>query len=245
MLIWGTLVLLLATLLLLFNGLRMKILEKENRLLSAYMDSAEEFYQEIQKRVEASRRYRHDLAKHIQTLETLLASQDEENEVRAYMEGLKKEYAKLKKKKFCRDEILESILDMKAEQCRELEIPIEIFVEDRFYTEIEEADMVGLLCNLLDNAIEANERCTKEERKGIWFRMEKEEEKIKIEIENCISSEEEFNFITKKSKKNEHGIGTKIIMDLVEKYHGTRIIKEDRQKKIITDRIFLYGKERL
>ena len=95
MLIWGTLVLLLATLLLLFNGLRMKILEKENRLLSAYMDSAEEFYQGIQKRVEASRGYRHDLAKHIQTLETLLASQDEENEVRAYMEGLKKEYAKL------------------------------------------------------------------------------------------------------------------------------------------------------
>ena len=50
MLIWGTLVLLLATLLLLFNGLRMKILEKENRLLSAYMDTAEEFYQGIQKK---------------------------------------------------------------------------------------------------------------------------------------------------------------------------------------------------
>ena len=244
MLIWGTLVLLLATLLLLFNGLRMKILEKENRLLSAYMDTAEEFYQGIQKKVEASREYRHDLVKHIQTLETLLASQDEENEVRAYMEGLKKEYAKLKKKKFCRDEILESILDMKAEQCRELEIPIEIFVEDRFYTEIEEADMVGLLCNLLDNAIEANERCTKEERKGIWFRMEKEKEKINIEIENCISSEEEFNFITKKSKKSEHGIGTKIITGLIEKYQGNREIKEDKQKGIITDRISLCGKKR-
>ena len=245
MLIWGTLVLLLATLLLLFNGLRMKILEKENRLLSAYMDTAEEFYQGIQKKVEASRGYRHDLVKHIQTLETLLASQDEENEVRAYMEGLKKEYAKLKKNKFCRDEILESILDMKAEQCRELEIPIEIFVEDRFYTEIEEADMVGLLCNLLDNAIEANERCTEEEQKGIWFRMKKEKEEIKIEMENCISSEEEFNFITQKSKKSEHGIGTKIIAGLVEKYQGTRGIKEDRQKGLIIDRISLYGKERL
>ena len=176
MLIWGTLVLLLATLLLLFNGLRMKILEKENRLLSAYMDSAEELYQGIQKRVEASRRYRHDLAKHIQTLETLLASQDEENEVRVYMEGLKKEYAKLKKKKFCRDEILESILDMKAEQCRELEIPIEIFVEDRFYTEIEEADMVGLLCNLLIMLLRQTRDAQKRREKEsgfVWKRKKK------------------------------------------------------------------------
>lgn len=107
MLIWGTLVLLLATLLLLFNGLRMKMLEKENRLLSAYMDTAGAFYRGIQKRVEASRRYRHDLAKHIQTLETLLAGREDEDEVRTYMEGLQKEYEGLKKKKFCRDEILE------------------------------------------------------------------------------------------------------------------------------------------
>lgn len=244
MLIWGTLVLLLATLLLLFNGLRMKMLEKENRLLSAYMDTVGEFYRGIQKRVEASRRYRHDLAKHIQTLEALLAGREDEDEVRTYMEGLKNEYEKLEKKRFCRDEILESVLDMKADQCRQQGIPLEIFVEDHFYTEIEEADMVGLLCNLLDNAIEANERCAEEERKGIWFRMGKEKEKINIEIENCISSEEEFNFITKKSKKSEHGIGTKIITGLIEKYQGNREIKEDKQKGIITDRISLCGKER-
>ena len=244
MLIWGTLILLLATLLLLFNGLRMKMLEKKNRLLSAYMDTAGAFYRGIQKRVEASRRYRHDLAKHIQTLEALLAGREDEDEVRTYMEGLKNEYEKLEKKRFCRDEILESVLDMKADQCRQQGIPLENFVEDHFYTEIEEADMVGLLCNLLDNAIEANERCAEEERKGIWFRMEKEKEKINIEIENCISSEEEFNFITKKSKKSEHGIGTKIITGLIEKYQGNREIKEDKQKGIITDRISLCGKER-
>lgn len=245
MLILGTVVLLLATLLLLFYGMKMKMLEKENRLLVAYMDTAREFYQETQKRVEASRRYRHDLAKHIQTLEKLLAERLDEGEVRTYMEGLKKEYAGLKKKNFCRDEILESILDTKADQCRELGIPIEISVEDCFYSEIEEVDMVGLLCNLLDNAIEANQRCTDEERRGIWFYMEKKENKILINIQNCISSEEEFSFVTKKSKKTEHGIGTKIIVGLVEKYQGTREIRADRKKGLITDRILLYGKEKV
>ena len=245
MLIWGTLVLLLATLLLLFNGLRMKMLEKENRLLSAYMDTAGAFYRGIQKRVEASRRYRHDLAKHIQTLETLLAGREDEDEVRTYIEGLQKEYEGLKKKKFCRDEILESILDVKTGQCRELGIPIEIAVEDCFYTEIEEVDLVGLLCNLLDNAIEANERCAEGEKKGIWFYMEKRENRIWMKIVNCISPGEEFSFTTKKAKKAEHGIGTKIIDDLVKKYQGTRKMEVDTDKNMVTDRISLNGERKV
>ena len=75
--------------------------------------------------------------------------------------------------------------------------------------------------------------------------MEKKENKILINIQNCISSEEEFSFVTKKSKKTEHGIGTKIIVGLVEKYQGTREIRADRKKGLITDRILLYGKEKV
>ena len=137
MLIWGSAGLLLATLLLIFLGIRTNTLEKENRLLSDYMDTAEDFYQGIQKRIEASGKYRHDLAKHIQTLERLLEEREDKGEVRSYMEGLKEEYADLRKKKFCQDEIVETILDMKTRQCQELEIPMDISVEDCLYKEIE------------------------------------------------------------------------------------------------------------
>lgn len=75
--------------------------------------------------------------------------------------------------------------------------------------------------------------------------MEKKEDKILITVKNCISSEEEFSFVTKKNKKTEHGIGTKIISGLVEKYQGTRVIKADRENRIVADRILLYGKGRL
>lgn len=245
MLILGSVILLLASLLLILVGMRVNALEKENRLLSEYMDTAKDFYQGIQKRIEASGKYRHDLAKHIQTLESLLEVREDRGEIRSYMEGLKKEYADLKKREFCKDEIVETILDMKARQCRELEIPADIRAEDCLYREIEEADMVGLLCNLLDNAIEANQRCREGERRGIWFYMEKKEDKILITVKNCISSEEEFSFVTKKNKKTEHGIGTKIISGLVEKYQGTRVIKADRENRIVADRILLYGKGRL
>ena len=126
MLILGSAILLLASLLLILVGMRVNALEKENRLLSEYMDTAKDFYQGIQKRIEASGKYRHDLAKHIQTLESLLEAREDRGEIRSYMEGLKKEYADLKKREFCKDEIVETILDMKARQCRELEIPADI-----------------------------------------------------------------------------------------------------------------------
>ena len=240
MLILGTVVLLLATLLLLFYGMKMKMLEKENRLLVAYMDTAREFYQETQKRVEASRRYRHDLAKHIQTLEKLLAERLDEGEVRTYMEGLKKEYAGLKKKNFCRDEILESILDTKADQCRELGIPIEISVEDCFYSEIEEVDMVGLLCNLLDNAIEASPKGS-----TIFLSSKKQGDFLELTVSNPAPPLSNTEFmalfgkgVTTKASRDGHGFGLYNILRMTERYHGKILT---RNESILNENYVVFG----
>ena len=173
---------LMLLLILALNGKKMKELERENEILQSYMHTVEEFYQGIQSRIEASRRYRHDLAKHIQTLETLLENQKSSEEIQVYMEGLKDAYEELKRQQFCRDEIVETILCIKNMQCEEEKIPAEIHVEDCLYREVEEADMVKLLYNLLDNAIEANQRIKEGETRGIRFSMEKRGEKILIEI---------------------------------------------------------------
>ena len=234
---------LMLLLILALHGRKMKELERENEILQSYMDTVEEFYQGIQSRIEASRRYRHDLAKHIQTLERLLENQKESEEIQVYMEGLKDEYEELGRQRFCRDEIVETILYIKNMQCEEEKIPTEIHVEDRFYKEVEEADMVKLLYNLLDNAIEANHRIKEGETRGIRFLMEKKGEKILIELENYISSEEEFSFATKKDKKADHGIGNEIISSIIDKYHGTRNIEIDKKNNLVTDKIMLLEAE--
>lgn len=243
--IWIAGIILLLMLIMLFNGIRMKELENEKELLQSYMYTAEKFYQGIQCRIDASGRYRHDLAKHIQTLEELLRNHGEQGEVKTYMEGLKDKYKEVKEQKFCRDEIVDTVLRIKNTQCEEEKIPVEIHVEDCFYKGVEEADMVGLLCNLLDNAIEANQRCREGERRGIWFYMKKKNGKILIKINNCISQEEEFSFITQKDHKKEHGIGSRIIYSLVGKYHGTRNIEADKRVNIVTDQICLFEKEQI
>lgn len=52
--------------------------EEENQLVQAYMVTLQSFYQMLQDRIEVTRRYRHDLAKHIQTLEVLMAEEGKE-----------------------------------------------------------------------------------------------------------------------------------------------------------------------
>ena len=114
---------LLVFLLLATGVMKTREMEQENRLMQSYMASMEEFYSGIQSRIEATRRYRHDLAKHIQTLETLLGQYRDAAEMEEYMLDLKKRYDILKKQEFCSDELVNSILTIKQEQCSGKAIP--------------------------------------------------------------------------------------------------------------------------
>ena len=214
-------------------------MEQENRLMQSYMFSMEEFYAGIQSRIDATRKYRHDLAKHIQTLEELMGRQSDSGEIQEYMDNLKQRYDLLKHQEFCRDELVNSILTIKKDQCAERGIPLDVKVEDCIYNGIEEMDIVGLLHNLLDNAVEAQDRITDGGEKGIWFSMRRDEKNIWIHVRNRVQKGEKVTFETSKAKKEEHGIGTKIIENLVEKYSGTMEISADEKEGFFKERIIL------
>ncbi|NCB91500.1 MAG: GHKL domain-containing protein [Clostridia bacterium] len=234
-------VLILLVIVLFIAGRRMQIqqLEQENHLMQNYMSSMQEFYETVQERIEAVRRYRHDLAKHIQTLEALIERQEGSEDIQGYMDNLKGRYQTLKKEEYCTDEIVNSVLSIKVQMCREKDIPLELHVEDITYSGVKEVDMVALLQNLLDNAMEANERIPSGEKKGIILEMGQIEDKIRIRVLNHVRPGEEVVFKTWKEKKEEHGIGTKIIDSLVDKYHGTKEIAQDMEKNIFEREIFL------
>lgn len=236
-------IVLLVFLLLSAGVMKTREMEQENRLMQSYMASMEEFYAGIQSRIEATRKYRHDLAKHIQTLEALLGKSGDAVEMEEYMQDLKKRYDTLKKQEFCNDELVNSILTIKQEQCDEKNIPLMMDVEDCIYNNVEEVDIVALLHNLLDNAIEAQDRIPQGREKGIWFSMRKDSEKLFINMRNRVRKGEKVTFRTKKPRWEEHGIGTKIIQNLVEKYQGTIDFETDEDEGIFEERIVLF-KER-
>ena len=244
--------------------------EEENQLVQAYMVTLQSFYQMLQDRIEVTRRYRHDLAKHIQTLEVLMAEEGKE-ELREYADGLKLQYQELKSDQYCASEVINTVISIKRQQCEEKQIPFTFTVEPGGYGAVRDIDMVGILYNLLDNAVEENERIPDGAPKGIWLLMGEsdveesfdeesgngkkrkkkreravtggEHKRIWLEVRNCIRPDATLDFKTEKQDQDAHGVGRKIISYLVKQYQGIETTRADREKNELAIRIWLKRRE--
>lgn len=196
--------------------------EQEKEVLESYMDSLQEIYEVIRQRMDVTRKFRHDLLSHVQTLEYLIEKQkNPDGELRKYADQLTETYRKIQKGTFCRDEITDAFLMMEKQVCIEKEIPFQIQVSKTCMEWMMPVERIGFLHNLLDNAIEANGRIPEKERKELSFWIEEDSDSCTVKLRNALASKEVFNLSTWKTDGAEHGVGTKIIRAIVEKYHGT------------------------
>ena len=69
--------------------------------------------------------------------------------------------------------------------------------------------------------------------------MRRDGNKLIIDMKNRVREGEKITFTTKKPRREEHGIGTKIIGSLVEKYHGTLEVAPDEDAGMFEERIVL------
>ena len=219
--------------------LKTKQIERENHMLEAYMESLETFCNEMQQKIEATRRYRHDLKGYIQTLEKLLETDSENKVIKQYIEEQKKKHSELGTAVLCRDELIDAIIRMKREECKRKGIILKVDILDGDYSGMEEMDKVCLITNLLDNAIEATERLENGRRPDIYMKMEVHDNQMRIYQENGLVKGEEFSFHTKKSDKRNHGLGTAIIEQVLGKYHGTRKLVVDKERHLLKDELCL------
>lgn len=88
-----------------------------------------------------------------------------------------------------------------------------------------EEDLVTLLTNPLDNAIEA---CEKIINKTIQFKMVIEDDQLVLSVRNPVSSPvliKSNTIVTSKKDSVYHGIGLSNVDAVVRKYHGTSVLK--------------------
>ena len=107
-------------------------------------------------------------------------------------------------------------------------------IEDGLYDGVTEIDLVGVLYNLLDNAIEANERIAEGFVRGIELNLWKDEKEIKIWVKNRIMPGEKVDFRTRKADKEIHGYGIGIIEKIVQKYHGKKEITFNQEENCLS-----------
>ena len=197
-----------------------KTLETEQQLLSVRNQAIERQYAELRSAYEENRCLIHDERYRMQYLMECMENNEYEK-ARTFLREYQTELEMQRRKHWSPITALDFILNMKIQKIEELGIrfPVKTNLDS---IKINESDFVVLLGNLLDNAIEATAKCSRENRE-IMLNLQEVNDLFLITVENtAIANPEQKNgrFMTSKKNKKEHGWGIQSMQHIVAKYGG-------------------------
>lgn len=143
------------------------------------------------------------------------------------MSGLMEKYESIPQVEFSRHPVVNAVAYDKMNKANELGVKLEYDFMVTPRNGISDMDLISLMGNLLDNALEATQKLPETERK-VLFTVKEKKGALLFCCKNRKSREEEplrKGFSTSKPNSFFHGLGRKIIQEIVEKYHG---VLEDR-----------------
>lgn len=196
---------------------RMRISQERTRNQMAMYQYMEGVYEEQRKKT-------HDFKNHLSCLYGLMKA-GQFSQAESYLEKINHSWIEEIDYINTNHTIVNSILNQKFKQAKKRGVPILFSINDLGGIVMADEDIVTLLTNLLDNAIEACEKIIGESR-VIKMRFIDEGGKLTISIKNPVAVPVEYKdgkIETTKAKKSEHGIGMGNIQHVVEKYHGENI----------------------
>ena len=203
----------------------------ENMAFHIQVENQLEMYRSISENFDHQKRKTHEYKNQIACIESLL-SKKQYSKLEEYVKNL---YGSLNNEPDAintNNIIVNAILNAKYREADAKGIVFVFKVNDLSALRLSDEDLVTILSNLLNNAIEACEAC--EDKKVIKFKFVKDESLIIIGVKNTsnydIIYEDGKIKSTKTSDTDEHGVGIKNIVNIIEKYGGSYII-ENKNKE--------------
>ena len=214
-------------------------IEEENRMLESGLETSRIYNQMLYKKIDEIRKFRHDSAGLLQTID--IYRLDEDKDMPVYKVG----HVTGEDAKRSSMPLLEAIIELKRKQCRENGIPFDCpdHYPDTKADQPDETDLCLLVQNLLDNAYEANLRITDPGKRSMSLEVREEDscgEWLEIIVSNSIDESEKVAFFTYKPKPELHGIGLRIVDDILKKYNGRRTVREDIEHHMFTTTIRIF-----
>lgn len=203
----------------------------ENRVFQIQAKNQLEMYRSISENFDNQKRKTHEYKNQILCIESLL----DKKQYQKLEEYVKKIYGSLNNEPDVintNNVIVNAILNTKYQEADAKGIVFVFRVNDLSKLKIKDEDVVTILSNLLNNAIEACETC--EDKKVIKFKFVKEDDMIIIAVKNTFNYDVVYENgeikSTKTSSVDEHGVGIKNVLKSIEKYGGSYVI-EDKNKE--------------
>lgn len=122
---------------------------------------------------------------------------------------------------------IDSVINYKLSMAVSKGIQIKSDITSPREIHIEEDDVIVIIGNLLDNAIEAIEKVS--ENKKLELIFEYNRENIYILVENTYDGNINEGLRTTKQDKTMHGIGMRSIDSIIEKYNGKKYVEYDKE----------------
>lgn len=203
---------------------------RENELLKVQISTRIELYNSISENFEKQRKKIHEYRNQILCIDALVSSKNYQK-LEEYMgsicSGLNRGLYVIN----TNNVLIDAILNVKYQEAMDKNILFVIKINDLSEVRISDEDIVVILSNLLNNAIEACEQCNE---KIIKLKFVKEAEGIIISVKNTFCGKLSFRngelITTKIEDIDEHGVGIKNIIDTVEKYNGSFVIKNNEKE---------------
>nr|WP_296033397.1 ATP-binding protein [uncultured Dorea sp.] len=232
---WIMMILLNYLLCVLYYGIRKAQKERADQLLLLQQYEVEKrHYKDIEQMEKTVRGGRHDLNNLLATTQVLLEEEDYEG-VRNLIQGTKDRVGESEKKLHTGNAAIDSILNLKFAKAKEAGIPVETDLSVPAHLDLNYEAMATIFGNLLDNALEAQEKIPQKERKVI-LRMKYMNQMLMILAAN--KGKKNPTLSTTKEDTEDHGFGIENIRRSVEKMGGS--IQFSWEKDWFTAKIILY-----
>ncbi|MCR8746297.1 ATP-binding protein [Romboutsia lituseburensis] len=201
---------------------RKKHLEENMKILNHQLEYQYNYYENIKKCQEKTRRIWHDMKNHISILYELI-DKKEYKDVKSYINELDIQITNAQTRVITNNKIIDAILTSKLEVCKLKSIKVDLDIKIPSKINISDFDISVILGNLLDNAIEACENIQYEDLRYIKIKSGIKGQYLFINIKNSLMKEvikSGNKFITIKKDKENHGIGIDSVINSIENYNG-------------------------
>ena len=200
---------------------QLQLLQERNKeKMQSYYGGREDYYQK--------KRMLHDYNNQVQCIRGLL-QQKKYKEAENYAGKLTQILLDGSEVVDVNNSVINVVLNQKYRLAKSKGITVSFQINDLSGAWMEEQDMVILLANLLDNAIEACEN--RKDHPVIRLKLLRENAQILLSVQNPVESTQNMihdQLSTSKADKANHGIGLKNVQMVLEKYDGmSRIHIED------------------
>ncbi len=206
------------------------IMKKESEIQKAYLmqeklQNQMELYQNMQENDMRRRRYLHDYKNQLGCIQGMLEA-GRMQEALVYIKELNGSIRKGEDHVDTKHLVVNTVLNQKYLYAQERGITMVMAVNDLSSLSMSREDIVTLLVNLLDNAIEACEKL--DENKIIRFKMILEEGGLTVSVRNPVREPVVVKgkvIATTKGEKDRHGLGFLNIQSVIEKNQGTSVME--------------------